>query len=160
MSDEDDGNGKKTIEEVAEAKAFKGGRIDLAELVRRDGLIAEAIDKSHNQSQGVIQTLITAVSDDKDYRQILKRAIWKTDEEIDKAVNALAECDMTGADNAKRYVLDRITARSAGINGQLLEMALEGLTHTTFTSERSMDRKKNHWWSKDDNRSKSNSPIA
>ena len=151
-----DGDGKKTIEEIAKEKTFKGATIRLEELQRQDGLIAESIDKAAIHSLGVIQTVITATPDDKDYRQILKRAVWKDREEMDKAVNALAVCDITGAVNAKRIILDRITAHSAGIDGYILHQALEALTHTTFTSHEYLDKKKK----RAGNGYGSNSPIS
>lgn len=153
MGEEDDGH--KTVEEMAQEKTFKGVVVNLGELQRQDGLIAESIDKSRAHALGVIQTVITAEQDDKNYRQILKRARWKNTEEMDKAVNALAVCDITGAVKAKRIILDRITARSAGVDGELLHEALIALTHTTFTTRNIIDKKKAKY---DGNRS--SSPIA
>lgn len=153
-----DGDGEKTIEQMAKERVFKGGTIDLSELQRRDGLIAESIDKAGKHGEGVIQTFIHAQADDKDYRQILKHALWKSREEMDKAVNALASCDITGAVKAKKVVLDRITAHSAGIDGQLMHESYEALTHTTFTTDYSHGRKR--WWNDDKSKDRSSSPIS
>lgn len=154
---EDDGNGhKKTVEQMAQEKAFKGVTVRLGEMQRQDGIIAEAMDKSFaTQGLGVIQTIITAELDDKNYRQILKRARWKNQEQRDKYVKALAVCRMTGAINAAQTLLDMITADTAGDGGALLHEAIEGLTHTTLTTKEEIEKKKRH-----DNKSKSNSPIA
>ena len=94
------------------------------------------------ETSGVIQKLLTAEESDKSYRQILKMANWKSTEEMDKAVNALACCDMTGATNVKTIILDKITAHSAGEKSALIRLALEGLTHTTITSNRYDSKKR------------------
>ena len=137
-------------------EAFKGTIVKLSELQRQDGLIAESIDKSTRHNQSVIMTTITAVSDDKDYRQILKRARWKSTEEMDLYVHALAVCDFTGAVMAKKHLLDRITAHSAGVDAQELHEALEALTHTTFTTQSELNKK----YRGNGDGYKSNSPIA
>lgn len=145
-----------TPEHKAEGDAFKGSIIKLSELQRQDGLIAESIDKSTRHNQSVIMTTITAVPDDKDYRQILKRAIWKSTEEMDLYCNALAVCDFTGAKHARQHLLDRITAHSAGVEGKIQHDALEALTHTTFTTQSLLDKK----YQRHGDGNKSNSPIA
>lgn len=150
------GNGHKTIDEAVEEKVFEGVTINIGELQRQDGQIAEAIDKASAHNLGVIQTVIHAVNNDDDYRQILKLAIWKNTEEQDKAVNALSICRLTGAKKAMRTILDRITARSAGINGALIHEAFEALTHTTFTQQ-TLGGSKKRWH---DDREKSNSPLS
>ncbi len=151
------GNGhkRKTVEELALEGAFKGVKVRLGELVRQDGIMAEAMDKAIDKGRGVIETLITA-DGDKDYRQILKRGRWKSQEQRDKYVKALAVCRLTGAVQAAQTLLDMITADTAGDNGALIHEAFEGITHTTFTSRSEMDKK-----GKNDNRhNNSASPIA
>lgn len=147
-------SGGKTIDEMAKEK-FLGATIDLSELKRQDGLLAEAIDKSYSQRLGVIQQTITAIHEDKLYRQIILNARWKSPEEQDKCINALAYCEITGAVQAKRIILDRLTARASGIKGENLHEALEALTHTTFTTRQMTDQ-----WRKHDGDRKSSSPIA
>jgi len=127
-------NGHKTPQEIVETKTFNGAVVTLNELRRQDGLIAESIDKNMGKSFGVIQTIL-APCDDSNYRQILKFTRWKNTEEQDKCINALKACDRTGAVKAKHVILDRLTARSAGIDAQLVNDALEALMHTTFTTE-------------------------
>jgi len=153
-----DGDGGKSIEQMAKEKVFKGATINLSDLKRQDGLLAEAIDKAAGHKDGVIQTFIHAEAEDKDYRQILKHALWKSREEMDKAVNALAVCRMTGAVRATQVLLDRITAHSAGENGQLMHESYEALTHTTFTTN--YGDRKGRWWSNDKSKDRSNSPIS
>jgi len=155
----DNDNGKEpseTVEEMARREAFKGTVVKLSELQRQDGLIAESIDKSIQHNQSIIMTTITAVSDDKDYRQILKQANWRSTEEMDLYCHALAVCDFTGAVMARKHLLDRITAHSAGEGRQAIRDGLEALTHTTFTTQHDME-KKNKWGNND--RNKSSSPI-
>ena len=151
---EESGNGSKTIEEMAKEEVFKGAIVNLKELQRQDGLIAEYIDKSRNQSLGVIPTFINANSDD-EVRQILKHAIWKTTEEQDKCVQAIAVCRITGATEGLRTILDRLTARSAGLNGFLMLEAFKTLSQTTFVSKSEQLKK-----GKYDSRSNPASPIA
>lgn len=151
---EDSGNGKKTIEQMAKEKAFKGLIVRIGELQRQDGIIAEAIDKSNSRNLGVIQTMITAETDDSNYRQILKRARWHNQEHRDKFVKAIAVCRITGAIKALQTLLDMITADSAGDNAIWSKEAIEGLTHTTLTTHENIDRKKKY-----DN-SKQGSPIG
>jgi len=155
-----DGNGNghiKTIEELAKEKAYTGLIVRIGELQRQDGLITEAIDKGRGQNLGVIQTIITAENDDKDYRQILKRARWKNEEQRDKFVKALAVCRITGAVKAAQTLLDKITADSAGDDGVWIRETIEGLTHTTLTTHEQIDKKKRY---QNGNGSKTTSPIG
>ena len=157
MNDEN-GNGHhgKTIEQMAKEKAFGGLVLRIGELQRQDGIITEAMDKSISHNLGVIQTLITAELDDKNYRQILLRARWKNQEQRDKYVKALAVCRMTGASRAEHTLLDLITADTAGDEGIARREAGDWLTHTTLITRAEIEkRKKQH-----DDRNKSTSPIA
>ena len=152
---EGNGNGKKTIEQLAQEKAYTGLIVRIGELQRQDGIITEAMDKGAARNLGVMQTLITAEEDDKNYRQILIRARWKNQEQRDKYVKAIAVCRMTGAVKAMQTLLDLITADTAGDNGIIRQETLEGMTHTTFTSKNEMGKKY-----KNDNRNKTDSPIG
>ena len=153
MSDNGD---KKTIEQMAQEKAYDGLIVHIGELQRQDGIITEAMDKNRGQGIGVVQTLITAEQEDKNYRQILIRARWKNQEQRDKFVKALAVCRLVGAKKAEQTLLDLITADQAGDEGAIRREAIEGLTHTTLTTRSDIDRKKK----RDDYRSKSSSPIG
>jgi hypothetical protein len=151
----DNHNQVETIEQMAERKAagFAGATVQLSTLQMRDGQIAEQIDKANAQHLGVIQGFVNAVMDDKNYRQILKNAIWKNEHEARLAVRAISQCLYTGATQTLRTILDVITAKSSGVNGFLMHEAFEALTHTTFTS--------NHTdYSKRKNGNNSNSPIG
>lgn len=149
------GNGKKTIEQMAQEKAFTGLVVRMGEMQRQDGIMAEAMDKSINKSLGVIQTLITAEEDDGNYRQILIRARWKNQEQRDKYVKALSVCRLVGARAAAKTLLDLITADSAGDNGAIRIEAVEGITHTTLTTREELSKKKKH-----DYANRSTSPIG
>ena len=135
MADSADGNGSKTIEDMAQEKVFQGATVDLGSLQRQDGIITQAMDKLTRTNLGIIQTFIHAEKDDENYRQILKNAIWKNTHEQDLFTLAITCCDLTGATVIKRLLLDRLTARSAGTNGWAQLAAYEALTHTTFTSQ-------------------------
>lgn len=151
---EEKGNGHKTIEEAAEQKVFEGVTVTLGELQRQDGIIAEAIDKQAHRQLGVIQSVISAVEDDKHYRLILKYVPWKNDEQRRKAVLALQQCERTGAVQTKKAILDDLTAMCGGLDGWLLNWTKDALTHTTFTSNKKMEKKRE----RDGN--KSNSPLS
>lgn len=151
-----DGDGRRTIEEMAEAKAYKGLIVRAGDLLRQDGIITEAMDKMTGKGLGVIPTLITAEEDDKNYRQMLIRARWKNEEQRDKYVKAIAVCRITGAKKGAQTLFDKITADQAGDEGALRREAYTALTQSTFITREEFERKKKH----DDSRSKSTSPIA
>jgi len=149
------GNGHSSIEDMARQKVFEGVTVDIGTLQRQDGIITQAIDKATKTGLGVIQTYIHAENDDNNYRQILKNAVWKNTEEQDKAILALAACALTGCKKGTKIILDRLTARSSGINGWLQSSAFEALTHTTFLTNNTNDRKKQYG-----NGNKTNSPLT
>jgi len=125
---------------------FKGPIIDVSDLKREDGLLT----RSSPNTQSLLHRVITAIGDNKDYRQELKIALFATSDEADEAVSALDECFALGMDSTP--IINQIIARSAGKNHDLLYEALRTLTHTTFTT--------NYQKGKDNVRSRnSNSPI-
>lgn len=152
----DNGNGHKSLADVVEEKVFEGVTKDLKDLVHRDGMLAESIDKSSKQTLGVIQTMITAIDDDEDYRQIIKRARWRGQEHRDKYVKAINACIITGSKNALRHILDMITAESAGDNGVWAHEALEGITHSTITTRQELYNKGKSY----DSYGSKNSPLS
>ena len=116
--------------------------LDLLEgIQRQDGILSDAASKAR-QREGVIMTTITAIMDDKDYRQILKRGNYRSTEEMDLYANALNCCLYVGAVQAFRALLDRITIHSAGVNFEGVRMALESLTHTTQVTRESFNQRK------------------
>ena len=153
----DGDDGKKTIEQMAQERAYKGLIVHIGELQRQDGIITEAVDKSMGRSLGVIQSIITAEEDDKNYRQIFRRARWKNQEQRDKYVKAFAMCRITGAVKAAKTLLDMVTADSAGDDGVWIRETGEMLTHTTLTTREEIDKKKKKWY---EDRSKTTSPIS
>ena len=148
---------KKTIEQMAQEKAYDGLIVHIGELQRQDGIITESIDKSIGRSLGVVQSIITAEEDDKNYRQIFRRARWKNQEQRDKYVKAFAMCRIVGAVKAAKTLLDMVTADSAGDSGVWIHETGEMLTHTTLTTREEIDKKKKKWYN---DTSKSSSPIA
>jgi hypothetical protein len=149
------GNGHKTREEQAKEIAFEGATVSLESLIRRDGMIAESLDKGQAQRLGVIQRSITAVNSDDEYRQILKLGRWRSQEHLDKTLNAIAACRTCGAKKALKFILDKITAESAGLNGEALREAFDALTHTSTT----YDWRTSNYKGKNGNRDAS-SPIT
>lgn len=123
---------------------IKGPTIDTSDLKREDGLLT----RTTPHAQSLLHRAITAIGDNKDYRQELKTALFATADEADEAVSALDECFTLGMDPTP--IINQIIARSAGQNHDLLYEALRTLTHTTFTT--------NYQKSKDNAKS-SNSPF-
>jgi len=157
MRDEDNEREDKDVSLIGEVKksAFKGATIKLSEMMRQDGLIAEALDKQNRHNLGVVQTFITAIDDDKNYRQILKLARWRNARHREIYVKALNACRITGAWNAWRTLLDMITAEAAGEDGALMHEAAAALTHTSITTREEIERKQKY----ERGRGKSNNNI-
>lgn len=145
-----------TLAGEVKKSVFKGATITMGEMMRQDGIIAEAIDKQNTRSLGVVQTFITAIDDDKHYRQILKLARWRNARHREIYVKALNACRITGAWNAWRTLLDMITAEAAGEDGALMHEAAEALTHTSITTREEIERKKKFERTRD----KSTSPLS
>lgn len=156
MENENGHNGEPTLAGEVKKAAFKGATIKLSEMMRQDGLIAEALDKQNTRNIGVVQTFITAIDDDKNYRQILKLARWRNARHREIYVKALNACRITGAWNAWRTLLDMITAESAGEDGALMHEAAAALTHTSITTKEEIERKQKY----ERGRNKSNSILS
>jgi len=107
---------------------IKGPVIDTSELRREDGLLTNTGLKN----QGVIVRAITAITDDKDYRQEMKVAYFKNSDEADLFTSALEENDALGM--SRTPLINQMISRSAGENHELLFKALDTITHTTFTT--------------------------
>lgn len=156
-------NGNGDINEIgematahAEEESFKGSRLPIGEIERQDGLIADAASKLGKANIGVLLRAMSAFDSDKDYRQILKMGNWRTREKARQAVKAIDECRLIGYEDGIKAILDDITAQSGGENMALLFKVFETLTHTTFTTNSTANRK---WWQgKNDNRSQSPIP--
>lgn len=121
------GDGFDPIEGAAE-EAFKGAHLDLADFKREDGILT----RGGASYQSLLHRVISAIKEDKEYRNELKTALWASSDEADNAVAALDECFELHMD--PRPIIDQIIARSSGRNHELLAMALQTLTHTTFTT--------------------------
>lgn len=122
---EDDGHD--VVEEAAK-EAFAGTRLDLTKLRREDGILTHP----GPGGQSLLHRVISAIKDNKDYRQELKIALFSSSDEADNAVAALEECFELGMNSTP--IIDQIIARSSGQNHDLLFEVLRTLTHTTFTT--------------------------
>ena len=120
---EGDGDGKGGV-----GVEFKGPVLDVSALKREDGILT----RQTPQGQSLLHRVITAIKDNKEYRQELKTALFASADEADEAVSALDECFVLGMDPTP--IINQIIARSAGKNHDLLYEALRTLTHTTFTT--------------------------
>jgi hypothetical protein len=112
--------------EVAEREAIKGAVFNLADLKREDGILT----RNTQQYQSLLHRLITA--DHKHVPSEFKTALFRNSDEADDAVAAYIEAKDLGLD--VEPVLLQVSARSAGVNLQLVRLIMEGLTHTTWTS--------------------------
>ena len=155
IDDEERDTTEPTLGGAVKKAAFQGATIKLSEMMRQDGLIAEALDKQNKHNLGVVQTFITAIDDDKSYRQILKLARWRNARHREIYVKALNACRITGAWNAWKTLLDMITAEAAGEDGALMHEAASALTHTSITTREEIERKQKY----DRGRSKSSNSI-
>jgi len=142
MAENNENNGNNGHDESG--VKIKGPVIDVSELKREDGLLT----RSGPNTQSLLHRAITAVADNKDYRQELKTALFASADEADEAVSALDECFTLGMDPTP--IINQIIARSAGQNHDLLYEALRTLTHTTFTTNYQKDK---------NNAKSSNSPF-
>ena len=93
---------------------------------------------------GVLVRLLTAVKDDEDYRQILLLADFLDDDEADRVTAALEERRRYGCSITP--ILDWVSAR-CGVNKishgkSRATLGVEGLTHTTLTTNAIMKNKK------------------
>jgi hypothetical protein len=134
-----------SIDAIVEEKQ-KGAIINLSDLKRGDGILT----RSAPAYQSLLHRALTAISDNQEYRQELKSALWASGvDEADDAVAALNECACLGMDPTP--IVDQIIARSAGKAHELLYRTLETLTHSTFTT--------NYQGNKDGNK-RAGSPIG
>lgn len=126
---DDDGHGivEETVDEAFD-ESFKGARLDLKKLRRDDGILT----RPGPGGQSLLHRVISAIGDNKDYRQELKIALFNSSDEADNAVAALEECSELGMNSTP--IIDQIIARSSGRNHDLLFEVLRTLTHTTFTT--------------------------
>ena len=110
----------------------EGAVLPLEQLERDDGILARAASSANRNSSGVLQRLITAVEQSKEYRQELKTGNYSSPRKALQAADAIHECLECGM--SIDQVLDEIIALKAGQNSALLHEVLEALTHTTFTT--------------------------
>jgi hypothetical protein len=135
---EEEGDGHRNLEDLAESEAVKGARINLNEWKRGDSSIA-TMAKSY---QGVLQKLATAVlkkEEVQEYRQILLLADYLSTEEADRVTAAIAEALRYGL--SLTPILDWITNRCA-VGGGRANLIKEIMTHQVITTQRSAWNKK------------------
>lgn len=103
----------------------------------KDGMLARG---KGGGTQGVILKSITAIEDDKDYRQEMKVANFQSPDEADEFTSAINECQVLGMSTTP--IVDQMIARSAGVKHGLLFEAFRTLTHfSLYTSDNRKDRK-------------------
>lgn len=101
-----------------------------------DGGSAVSVDNKNRT--GVLLRLLTAIESEKEYRQALLTASFKDDEEADRAAAAISEAKRFGL--SLDPILDWAAARCGvsqhGHGKSRAELGIEGLTHSTFTTQR------------------------
>jgi len=87
---------------------------------------------ANRQYSSVLQQAMRSINDDKDYRQALGLARWLSEDAWADWCAAYHECKRYGV--APDFLIDRLIAQSAGIDGGKLKAIFETISHTTFTT--------------------------
>lgn len=93
---------------------------------KEESLVSGLRDKAGYDS--IRSAILRAVKDDMDYRAILKTAYWEDLSDCDRTWAALKECRLYGV--PIDFVMDRVVARSARIQGGLVNAVINSLTNT------------------------------
>lgn len=134
----------------------KSALLNLDDLTREDGIISKMALNGNRDSQGVLPKSMTAITENKDYRQELKTGYFTSDRKQMQMVLAIEEMRICGIDPT--LVIDLLIAQKAGTNGGLQNAIFEALTHQTINTN--YTGKQKQWWNKGESKSGSNSPIA
>lgn len=126
MSEQDNGNGVFTDEDFNQIVNNQDTGVDL----NKDGK-GGLLTAKMQQRQGVLVRLLRA-HDNHDLRQDLKLANFKTSDEADEFVSAIDECLVLNMDPTP--IIDQMYARSAGEKNDFVRLIIDGLTHTSHTT--------------------------
>ena len=126
--------------ETAQQEAFKGAFLKLSELKREDGVMT----RGNPSAGGLLNRIMTAEDKDINYRQELKTACWQSPEESDLAIEAINERLMCGVSISP--LVDKIVARSAGVNASRIREILWAYAHAIVSGGQPGEDKKKHWW--------------
>lgn len=124
---EDNGHdpiGNAAIETAAQHE-FPGGR----GVAGQQGPDITMANKEYNS---VLQRAMSSIVDNNDYRQALGIARWLSEDDWQSWCNAFQECKRYGVDTG--FLIDRLIAKSAGVDGGKLKSIFETISHTTFTT--------------------------
>ena len=118
---------------------------------RDDSGDANAVSTSNQARIGVLMRLLTAVQDEKEYRQALITADFLDDEEADRVSSAVTEANRYGLPLAPimDHIASRCAVNKAGHGKSRVVLSIEGLTHSTFNQNRN-DRGKRGIFSNND----------
>ena len=123
------GNGSKPLtdlEELAAAEALKGVIPDV------EGFLQTGAGSMTSQDKlGVLQRIITAVANDKEYRQILLLSAFDDKQEAMLAADALTERQRYGV--TIQPILDRLVAQCAVKSGRV-DRVLHAMTNYTLNT--------------------------
>lgn len=88
------------------------------------------ITMENRDYKSVLQQVLNSIKDDTDFRQALATARWRSDEDWEEWTNAYAECVRYGAPTD--WLINRLIAQSAGVEGGKLRLILDTISHTTY----------------------------
>ena len=149
MPDENDNHSGPVDEAIKEIVKNKGATINVDDISRPDGILTQTPVGGQG---GVLHRLLTAIVEDKEYRQELKTAFFLSTQEADKVVAAINERKRYGC--SLTPIIDWLLARSAGVHGSRVKDILQALSSTTFNTNYSGGSNKNK-----NDKSRTNSPL-
>ncbi len=126
--------GESTIEVTQEGDLGGDGNGLVPDEVKNklDEILEVGIDSiSYGQKLGVLQRIVTAVIEDKEYRQVLLTAAFDNKQEALLCADAIAECKRYGV--SIEPLIDRVIAQCSVKSGRV-NTVLEALTHYTLNT--------------------------
>lgn len=121
------------------------------------------ITMENKEYKSVLQQVLNSIKSDDDFRQALATARWRSDEDWEEWTNAYAECVRYGAPTD--WLINRLIAQSAGVEGGKLRLILDTISHTTYNinSNNPMNQKRGFlsmFRGRSENNSDKRSPLS
>lgn len=89
------------------------------------------INMENRAYNSVLQQMMHSIDSDVQFRQQLARAVWESKDDYVDWCNAYDECKRYGAD--PEWLVNRLIAASAGVNGWLVKSIMDTISHTSYT---------------------------
>ena len=136
MNDDREETGISPQDEAVE-KLLKDVGLDPDHLKRQSGVLS----RTQKEGQGgVLHRAMTAAGKDEDCRQELKTCFFKDERQQELWLAAYNERVRYGCNT--RPLVDWLVAKNAGTNGARIRMVIDGLTHTSISTNTFSDKKK------------------